>query len=264
MQIDCCLCLSALMFHTGEIVIWDMCCLIPCLKCDNYMKYILSFWWGKKEVVSLIHPAIIRVTYKEKSNRFFEGLFPFSLQLGPLVLGSFVFYWGSPSLWSGFLIFYIFSLWDSSKLRHFSLSLPKRIWSTYVLPLFLYASVTSLSPYLMLLVIYPGFSHISKKLKDLVAVLVNCFKEFIPLVHAMPVMDALSFDCMYSILQSIDLAVRFLVYGNHKNKLEAKLHPEIPDVTAWDQTISSVLVKKLLGVFPLYSVHHFSEKVLPM
>ncbi|XP_021892438.1 uncharacterized protein LOC110810555 [Carica papaya] len=105
-----------------------------------------------------------------------------------------------------------------------------------------------------------GFSHISKKLKDLVAVLVNCFKEFIPLVHAMPVMDALSFDCMYSILQSIDLAVRFLVYGNHKNKLEAKLHPEIPDVTAWDQTISSVLVKKLLGVFPLYSVHHFSEK----
>ncbi|KHG03996.1 Testis-expressed sequence 10 [Gossypium arboreum] len=51
-----------------------------------------------------------------------------------------------------------------------------------------------------------GFSTIIKKLKELVLVLINCFQEFIPLLISMPQLDAQSFDCILSILQSIDIA----------------------------------------------------------
>ncbi|MBA0615680.1 hypothetical protein Godav_015799 [Gossypium davidsonii] len=51
-----------------------------------------------------------------------------------------------------------------------------------------------------------GFSTIIKKLKDLVLVLINCFQDFIPLLISMPQLDAQSFDCILSILQSIDIA----------------------------------------------------------
>ncbi|KAL4340356.1 hypothetical protein GQ457_08G017540 [Hibiscus cannabinus] len=95
-----------------------------------------------------------------------------------------------------------------------------------------------------------GFSTIIKKLKELVLVLINCFQDFIPLLNSMPQLDVLSFDCILSMLQSIDIAVRFFIYG---------IHEETPE-SICDQTLSSALSKKLLGVFPLYPKHHLSVK----
>lgn len=106
-----------------------------------------------------------------------------------------------------------------------------------------------------------GFSSIIKKLKDLVPVLVNCFQDFFPLVHSMPSLDAQSFDCTHSILQSIDLAIGFFVYGVHTGKPSSQSPYERPDVEIWDHTISSVLLKKLFSVFPLNPTQHLSEKV---
>ncbi|OMO82550.1 Armadillo-like helical [Corchorus capsularis] len=100
-----------------------------------------------------------------------------------------------------------------------------------------------------------GFSVIVKKLKELVLVLINCFQDFIPLLNAMPQLDAQSFDCIQSILQSIDIAVRFFIYGDHEEASESK-----PFQGSWDQTLSSSLSKKLFGVFPLYPKHHLSVK----
>lgn len=108
-----------------------------------------------------------------------------------------------------------------------------------------------------------GFDFIIKKLRDLVPVLINCFHEFIPLVHATMHLDAQSFDCMLYILQSIDLAVRFFVYGTGKSQpgLCSSIHPyEGPDMTMWDQDVSPVVLKKLLVVFPLNPRHDLSEK----
>ncbi|KAH9737959.1 Ipi1 N domain-containing protein [Citrus sinensis] len=105
-----------------------------------------------------------------------------------------------------------------------------------------------------------GFSSITKKLKDLVPVLVNCFQDFFPSVHHMPLLDAQSFDCMHSILQSIDLVVGFFGYGIHQGKPASQLSYEGPDEAIWDHTISSLLLKKLFGVFPLNPTNHLSEK----
>jgi len=94
------------------------------------------------------------------------------------------------------------------------------------------------------------YSVIIKKLKDLVPVLVNCFQDFLPVLHDS--LDAQSFDCMLNILRSIDLAVAFFIHGIQQG------HPESPPL---DQSFSSVLLKKLLVVFPLSPMHHLSEKV---
>ncbi|KAI9154580.1 hypothetical protein LWI28_028392 [Acer negundo] len=102
-----------------------------------------------------------------------------------------------------------------------------------------------------------GFSPIIKKLKDLVPVLVNCFQEFIPLVHSMLLLDTQSFDCMHYILQSIDLAVGFFVYGIRQGK--PTLHGG-QDGAIWDQTISLVLLKRFFNLFPLNATHNLSEK----
>ncbi|KAK0587618.1 hypothetical protein LWI29_025899 [Acer saccharum] len=103
-----------------------------------------------------------------------------------------------------------------------------------------------------------GFSPIINKLKDLVPVLVNCFQEFIPLVHSMLLLDTQSFDCMHYILHSIDLAIGFFVYGIRQGK--PTLHGG-PDGAIWDQTISSVLLKRFFNVFPLNATHNLSEKL---
>ncbi|KAG6753043.1 hypothetical protein POTOM_043087 [Populus tomentosa] len=97
--------------------------------------------------------------------------------------------------------------------------------------------------------VFAEYSIIIKKLKDLVPVLVNCFQDFLPVLHDS--LDAQSFDCMLNILRSIDLAVAFFIHGIKQG------HPESPPL---DQSISSVLLKKLLVVFPLSPMHHLSEK----
>ncbi|GAB4849228.1 hypothetical protein Ancab_004039 [Ancistrocladus abbreviatus] len=108
-----------------------------------------------------------------------------------------------------------------------------------------------------------GSFSIIGKLKDLVPVLVNCFDEFIPWVHSQPVLDAQSFDCMLSILNSVDLAVKYLVYGNGKYRQEQHVSmpsPVASDASLEEQKISPLQMKKLFAVFPLKGMHHLSEK----
>uniref|UniRef100_A0A6N2N696 Pre-rRNA-processing protein Ipi1 N-terminal domain-containing protein n=1 Tax=Salix viminalis TaxID=40686 RepID=A0A6N2N696_SALVM len=93
------------------------------------------------------------------------------------------------------------------------------------------------------------YSVIIKKLKDIVPVLVNCFQDFLPIVHDS--LDAQSFDCMLSILRSIDLAVSFFIHRILQG------HPESQPL---DQSFSSVLLKKLLSVFPLCPTHRLAGK----
>ncbi|KAJ9162903.1 hypothetical protein P3X46_022640 [Hevea brasiliensis] len=98
---------------------------------------------------------------------------------------------------------------------------------------------------------FADFSVIINELKDFVPVLVNCFQAFIPLIHSALQLDAQSFDCLRNILPSIDLIVKFFVYATDKGNPESY-------ASMWDQGISSVLLKKFLGVFPFNVVH--SEK----
>ncbi|KAJ6427637.1 hypothetical protein OIU84_023096 [Salix udensis] len=97
--------------------------------------------------------------------------------------------------------------------------------------------------------VFAEYSVIIKKLKNLVPVLVNCFQDFLPVLHDS--LDAQSFDCMLNILRSLDHAVTFFIHGVQQG------HPEPPPL---DQSFSSVLLKKLLVVFPLSPMHHLSEK----
>lgn len=104
-----------------------------------------------------------------------------------------------------------------------------------------------------------GFSYNINKLKDLVPVLINCFLEFIPLVHATEGLDGKSFGCMVSILHSIDLIVKSIAYGVDKD-LEFPSFQDGPDVAKWDAIISSAFLKKLFPLFPLNPEEHLSER----
>ncbi|PRQ44133.1 putative pre-rRNA-processing protein IPI1/Testis-expressed sequence 10 protein [Rosa chinensis] len=105
-----------------------------------------------------------------------------------------------------------------------------------------------------------GFSLIIPKLKDLVPVLVNCFQDFIPAVQTGEHLDVQSFDCMVSILHSINHAVRFFVYMIDEGTSESRpSHGEL-DVAMLGGTISMTLMKKLLVLFPLNMRNQLSEK----
>ncbi|KAB1205900.1 Testis-expressed sequence 10 protein [Morella rubra] len=104
------------------------------------------------------------------------------------------------------------------------------------------------------------FPLIIKKLKDVLPVLVNCFQDLIPLVHTMPLLDAQSFDCLMGILQSIEIIVRSFIYGSGKGKSEYELPHGGPNFPVGGGTISSLLMKKLLVVFPLNPTRQLSEK----
>ncbi|XP_050115360.1 uncharacterized protein LOC126593357 isoform X3 [Malus sylvestris] len=105
-----------------------------------------------------------------------------------------------------------------------------------------------------------GCSIIIPKLKDLVPVLVNCFQDFIPEVQTGSLLNTQSFDCMMSILNSINLAVKFFLYMTDEGKLESQPSQGGHGVTMCD-TISVTLVKKFLQVlFPLNMRNQLSEK----
>lgn len=107
-----------------------------------------------------------------------------------------------------------------------------------------------------------GFSVIIPKLNDLLPILLNCFQELISAVQNVPSLDAQSFDCMLSILHSIDLSVSFFVYVNDEGRLEIPPSEEgFFDATMRPETISTILLKKFLVLFPLNPDHQFSEKV---
>ncbi|KAL0374783.1 UNVERIFIED_CONTAM: hypothetical protein Sradi_3394000 [Sesamum radiatum] len=102
-----------------------------------------------------------------------------------------------------------------------------------------------------------GLTDISKKLKDLLPVLVGCFQDFMPLVNSTPQPDLQSCDCMQFILQSINLIVAFLVSGICGSEPDPQVLPpcQKPDITTYDQFLSPMLLKKLWDVFPLNLVH---------
>ncbi|GLT68689.1 hypothetical protein SLA2020_408980 [Shorea laevis] len=104
-----------------------------------------------------------------------------------------------------------------------------------------------------------GVSISIDRLKELVQVLIGCFQEFIPLINSTTELDAQSFHCILSILQSIDISMEFLICSILKETPQSKFL-QIPDPTMLDQTFSSVLLKKLLGVFPLNPKYHLFEK----
>ncbi|GFY97960.1 ARM repeat superfamily protein [Actinidia rufa] len=80
----------------------------------------------------------------------------------------------------------------------------------------------------------------------------------------MPHLDAQSFDCMLSILQSIDHVVRFFAYWieNSQQELQVSMPPiEGPDATMQGLNITSSLLKKLFDLFPLNPKRHVSGKI---
>lgn len=111
-----------------------------------------------------------------------------------------------------------------------------------------------------------GDSSVVKSLEALLPILHNCFEELISSVRV-PQVDAKSFDCMSCVLKSIDLAVRFFVYGKNKRQTSFEvLVPSMPkgtDVVILGKTTMLMLLKKLLEVFPLSPIRHPTEKVGP-
>ncbi|KAM7265835.1 hypothetical protein ACFE04_003518 [Oxalis oulophora] len=109
-----------------------------------------------------------------------------------------------------------------------------------------------------------AFSSAVAKLSDLVPVLVNCFQDFVPLVHSTSTLDAQSFESMISILESINLAVKFFIYQSPEGKRQWILSTTTreSDDTALTHITKTLLIalKKLLSLFPLNPTHHFSEK----
>ncbi|XP_038905558.1 uncharacterized protein LOC120091545 isoform X1 [Benincasa hispida] len=100
---------------------------------------------------------------------------------------------------------------------------------------------------------------INKKLEDLVLVLLNCFQEFMPVVHDANLLNAQIYDCILYVVRSIHLAVQYFFYGIGNGKVESHSPCKGSD-TQLEGTISSALLKKLLSVFPLNPLHHISEK----
>lgn len=91
-------------------------------------------------------------------------------------------------------------------------------------------------------------------------VLVNCFQDFIPAVQTGSLLDMQSFDCMLSILHSINLAVKFFVYMTDDGTSESRPSHGGFDMAMLGGTISMTLLKKLLVLFPLNMRNQLSEK----
>ncbi|XP_024993388.1 uncharacterized protein LOC112527160 isoform X1 [Cynara cardunculus var. scolymus] len=104
---------------------------------------------------------------------------------------------------------------------------------------------------------HSSFSVTAKELKDLLPILVGGLQDFIPSVQTMPILEPQSFDCVLSILKSIDLVVKFFVYGNSKSGQQLKVSQPSD---RRDQDVLQKLLKKLFDVFPLNPPHQSSEK----
>ncbi|XP_030499534.2 uncharacterized protein LOC115714916 isoform X1 [Cannabis sativa] len=105
-----------------------------------------------------------------------------------------------------------------------------------------------------------GCSAIIPIVKDLVPILLNYFEEYIPSVKAAPLYDAQSFDCMLCLLQSINLSIKFYLCFTYGDNLKLWSSYKGLDANVWAKTISTVISKKLIVVFPLNPVHRVSEK----
>ncbi|KAK4275424.1 hypothetical protein QN277_018510 [Acacia crassicarpa] len=105
-----------------------------------------------------------------------------------------------------------------------------------------------------------GFPLIIKKLKDLVPILLNSFREFIPQAHASPKLDGTSSSCMLSILNCIDMIIRSFTYDSNGELSESQSSLGDLGMMIGDEAISSLMSRKLFSLFPLNPVHDHSEK----
>ncbi|CAN6874647.1 unnamed protein product [Brassica oleracea var. botrytis] len=105
------------------------------------------------------------------------------------------------------------------------------------------------------------FAHVSGRLKEIVGVLINCFQDFIPLIHTPGGFDEKSFSCLHHILCSIGYAIKFSI-RMHVQRQNMWL-PAYEDDTLMllDQDIAPLISKKLLGSFPLNPENNLSGKV---
>ncbi|KAF9606386.1 hypothetical protein IFM89_025075 [Coptis chinensis] len=110
---------------------------------------------------------------------------------------------------------------------------------------------------------YADISSVVIRMEGLMPILVNYFQELTPSVLVMPVVDSQSFECMLCVLQSIDLALKYFIYGTSMLQTDFEVSVSCTyggyDVTVWGATLP-VLFKKLLKVFPLIPNHHPTEK----
>lgn len=107
-----------------------------------------------------------------------------------------------------------------------------------------------------------GLSSIRNKLEALLSLLIHCFQEFIATVHAARLIDALSFTCMSSVLQIINLLVKvsFPQRDQQSRSFGLSVPSVIKDHNAVDH-IAHISLKKLWEVFPISPVHQSLEKV---
>ncbi|CAA7396006.1 unnamed protein product [Spirodela intermedia] len=108
---------------------------------------------------------------------------------------------------------------------------------------------------------HTGLSSIRNKLEALLSLLIHCFQEFIATVHATSMIDALSFTCMSSILQIINLLVKvsFSQRDQQARSFGLSIPPIIKDHHAGNHS-AHISLKKLWEVFPISSVHQSLEK----
>ncbi|XP_021769630.1 uncharacterized protein LOC110733861 isoform X2 [Chenopodium quinoa] len=108
-----------------------------------------------------------------------------------------------------------------------------------------------------------GHILIVGKLKDLVPVLVNCFYGLMSEAYSQPQLDSHSFDCMQSILHSIDLIVRYKVYGISKYQQDLRTSMSSissTEIHAQDEKFPLLLLDKLFAVFPMQPTRALSEE----
>ncbi|KAJ0559011.1 putative pre-rRNA-processing protein Ipi1 [Helianthus annuus] len=102
---------------------------------------------------------------------------------------------------------------------------------------------------------HSGFSSTEKELKGLLPILISGIQDFMPSCLAM---ETQSYDCVLSILKSIDLVVKFFVNGKGRSAKQLKV--SLPS-NGSDQVVLQKLLKKLFVLFPLNPTHQSSEKV---
>nr|GEV77408.1 hypothetical protein [Tanacetum cinerariifolium] len=102
-----------------------------------------------------------------------------------------------------------------------------------------------------------GFSVTANELKGLLPILVSGLQDFMPSVLTRPTLEAQSFDCVLSILKSIDLVVKFFVNGKGRSGPQLIVSP--PSNRS-DKDALQMVLKKLFTVFPLNPSNQSSEK----
>ncbi|KAL0864510.1 hypothetical protein Bca101_043628 [Brassica carinata] len=99
------------------------------------------------------------------------------------------------------------------------------------------------------------FAHVSGRLNETVGALIDCFQDFIPLLHAPQGLNAQSLiDCVQHIFCSIRYAIKLFI------RMHTERQASYEEEVILDQDIASRLSKKLLGSFPLNPGNNLSQR----